>query len=461
MRKRLRIFSFLFASFMLAFVCVSAIHLKDKNNSNEVEPNEATRVVASESLDFNDYYSKLTEECKNVTISYSEENAVFNLSATQVLDRSMFEEIDNVSLNEGFESVEVTYKTEYDPETNLVKLIALTDGEVSDELYGAPFTTDEGEIDVAFYADGEIIYLSNLSDLGLVQNCGWFSRMLKKVAKVVAVVAVVAVTVAVVAVAAPVVAAAVSTTVVGAAGGAAILGTGAAVSAAVATTCATIATTAAATAAVAATVAATAAAASAIIDIVESSTGALTINDTYTIGQEQLDSKTRELIKKIAATASIAALREQTRSYRIAFVVTQKFTDASKTYAVGDLYVSDLKLTFDEAYAVLVKSKLVNAKENLTSNADILKDVGKAVITGDMQKLIDKLEMFKKNGYFSTKAQGIYADNVTAATLLATVSGAWIKDKNVGIAGYGGSGGYYHLHNLTRTIHIWYGDKIK
>ena len=48
--------------------------------------------------------------------------------------------------------------------------------------------------------DGELILLSELSDKGMIENCGWFSKVLKKVAvAVVATVAVAAVTAVVVA----------------------------------------------------------------------------------------------------------------------------------------------------------------------------------------------------------------------------------------------------------------------
>lgn len=103
---------------------------------------------------------------------------------------------------------------------------------------------------------------------------------------------------------------------------------------------------------------------------------------------------------------------------------------------------------------------MVNTINNLTSNVDILADTAKTIITGDMTNLIEKLKRFKSSGYFSSKAQGIYADSVTAATTLAVVAGAWLDEKDAVLIGRGGSGGYNHFHNVSRTIHIWYGSKI-
>lgn len=437
----------------------------NSNQTKEITNQTKTRtIVANENLNFDSYYNKVKEQCVNVEFEYNEDYNQFNFTATQIIPNSIFEEIDNVSLTNNTESVSVTYNTNYDPETNLVTLYAYTNGERSDALVGVPFTAENGEIDVAFYADGEIVYLSELQDAGVIQNCGWLSNLFKKVVKVVAVVAVAAVTAVAVAavsyVAAPVIATVVSSVVTGVSSGAAVLGSTAAVSAAISTGAAAIASTAATVATTAAVVAGTAYLASEVANVVESATGSLTINDTYTIGAEVDDALTKDVVKKIATTTTIASLREMTRTYHIAFVVSQKFTDAGTDYSVGELYISPLALTFDEAYAILIKSGMVNAISNLTSNADIIADVGKAVMSNDMTNLIEKLKSFKSKGYFSTKTQGIYADSVEAAATLAAITGAWIKDAEIGLIGAGGTGGYNHFHNSSRTIHIWYGSKI-
>lgn len=97
--------------------------------------------------------------------------------------------------------VNVKYNFSYDKETNIVTLSAeLKDefGEIQiDTLTGAAFINDYGEIDAVMNVDGEGILLSEMKDAGMIANCGWFSRLIKKIVKVV----VVAVTIAVVAVA--------------------------------------------------------------------------------------------------------------------------------------------------------------------------------------------------------------------------------------------------------------------
>ena len=71
------------------------------------------------------------------------------------------------------------------------------------------------------------------------------------------------------------------------------------------------------------------------------------------------------------------------------------------------------------------------------------------------------LKGYKKNGYLAQRALGIYADSVEAAATITVVTGAWIGEKDTKLFGYGGTGGYYHFHDINKTIHIWYGSKIQ
>ena len=126
----------------------------------------------------------------------------------------------------------------------------------------------------------------------------------------------------------------------------------------------------------------------------------------------------------------------------------------------GDLYISKQSLKFDEAYAVLCAAGLVNSVENITNNNDISNAVKNILTNNTFGGLIDLIKGYQKNGYFGSKVMGIYTDSVEAAATLAVVTGAWIKNLVDGIVAYGGSGGYYHFHDIGRKIHIWYGSRI-
>jgi len=106
------------------------------------------------------------------------------------------QELDNLSSEDlPQEEISVTYNFSYDYETNIVTLTAKsTSADVVvevDEIQGVAFYNEDNELDALLEVDGEYILLSEMQDAGLIQNCGWFSNLFKKI--VVAVVAVVVV----------------------------------------------------------------------------------------------------------------------------------------------------------------------------------------------------------------------------------------------------------------------------
>ena len=425
----------LFSCFMLVFSCTVALQFINTNKSHDNSvPDEKVRTVAEENLDFASYYSALKENYEDVNISFNDNDSTFHLSATQTLTLDMFEEIENLSLGNDGKFVKITYDTVYDPEKNIVKLIAYADGEKSDELIGCPYTTNDGNVDVAFNVDGETILLSELQDSGVIQNCGWFSRMFRKVAKIAAQVVVAAAVVVAVAavayVAAPAIAAAVTTVVSVTTGGAAVLGSTAAVTAAITTGAAAVATTAATTAVVAAAVAAGAA------------VGA-EIEEEYQLIESTMASVrrgVRALASTIAATVAEITLD---RNYYFAYLTRVLNID----YSVAMNYL--------EAYAVLWFSGLINTASSLGKfTVDFL---SKIVLSGPIKALIEKI---KNNSAIRVGYVGIYTNTEPDAAKLAYAAGGFFRgvaesenhDTTVG------SGYYYHFHDFSHTIHVWYGS---
>ena len=134
------------------------------------------------------------------------EGNLTTFEGTKSISLKDLEEIDNLSESdvESLETLDVRYYFSYDSVQNIVSMTAETkNGENVLELetvYGAAFIDDNGDIDAVLNVDGELLLLSELSDKGMIENCGWFSKVLKKVAvAVVATVAVAAVTAVVVA----------------------------------------------------------------------------------------------------------------------------------------------------------------------------------------------------------------------------------------------------------------------
>ncbi len=116
----------------------------------------------------------------------------------KALEAEKLSEIDYIS-EDNFEEIEnckVRYNFSYDTESNVVTVAAsttLADGSIEiDEIHGVGFINDNGEIDAVMNVDGEGVLLSEMRSAGLIENCGWFSRLIKKVVKAVVVVAAVA-----------------------------------------------------------------------------------------------------------------------------------------------------------------------------------------------------------------------------------------------------------------------------
>lgn len=232
-------------SCVLLFTCVV---LSNNTNNSQVSANSRTIELSQSAVDA----QSVLNEFDDATLT--REGSTVYFEGYKPIDKNVLTEIDYISETdfEELENCTTKYNFSYNSETNIVTIAAtatLADGTVEvDEISGVGFINDKDEIDAVMNIDGEGILLSEMRDAGMIQNCGWFASLIKKVAIAVAVVA------TVVAVAAVVVATA------GAAAPALVatgVGIATAVSAGTAAAAATIATYAAITAAISAGVALT------------------------------------------------------------------------------------------------------------------------------------------------------------------------------------------------------------
>lgn len=108
----------------------------------------------------------------------------------QSIDSSFFEEFDLVSEDSIAEPVgKIYYKTSCDEETQIVTLIAEIVDEngtetLIDKMEGLLLVDENGNFDVAFVCEGEILLLSEMQEKGLIDNCGLFSKIKNSVKKV-------------------------------------------------------------------------------------------------------------------------------------------------------------------------------------------------------------------------------------------------------------------------------------
>lgn len=210
-----------------------------KNSSGQVVATSRTIELTQSAVDVQSVFNEFEDA------SLTREGSTVYFEGYKSLDQNALSEVDYISELEMEELAEcvVKYNFSYNSETNIVTIAAmaaLQDGSIEvDEITGVGFLNDKNEIDAVMNIDGEGVLLSEMRNAGLIENCGWFSRLIKNIAKAVAVVAVAVAAVVVTAgAAAPAVVAAgvgVSTTVVaGAVATAATIGTYAAITAVIA-----------------------------------------------------------------------------------------------------------------------------------------------------------------------------------------------------------------------------------
>lgn len=139
-------------------------------------------------------------DCESVFNSFEDPNletdgSVTTFEGSQTINLSDLDGLDEVSQStlEGAQ-LKVKYRFTYDKETNLVTLTAVEvhqdltgtyEETIVDTILGAAFVNEAGNLDAVLEVDGDYILLSELQDLGMVENCGWFKNLFNKVAKAV------------------------------------------------------------------------------------------------------------------------------------------------------------------------------------------------------------------------------------------------------------------------------------
>ena len=190
--------TFTITSIILALIIPLSGLLISKLNVDNVATTCATRTVTlqNENID----YESILNEFEDAKIET--EGSITTFEGSKSIKLSDLSEFDNLSETdvEQMEGTAVKYHFSYDEESNIVTISAEMEnenGEIEvEEISGVAFINDNNEIDAVMNVDGESILLSEMNEAGMIQNCGWFKRLIKKVVKVVVQVAVVATVVA-------------------------------------------------------------------------------------------------------------------------------------------------------------------------------------------------------------------------------------------------------------------------
>ena len=165
------------------------------------KPNVSVRAISvlEEPVDYEHFFYE--NGLENVDMYVEEETNSIFLSFRKIIDGSIAEEDIGIECSLD-EDITLQFMFEYSADTNdfyfLVDTYAFPSYyEGHERLSGVPFLTEEGEIDIGFATEDGPVFLSDFDENMLLQNCGWFSRALKKVALAATVVAVTAAVVAV------------------------------------------------------------------------------------------------------------------------------------------------------------------------------------------------------------------------------------------------------------------------
>lgn len=244
--------------------------------------------------EYEDFLENFFNEFEESNLIMDEDRNIIEFVGTRTFEESIPDAEEEGWSYMGTEA-RIRYQFYYCANTNKF-FLAVSDPnlpDVREVVRGVPFM-EGGELDILFLIDNEPVLLSELKDRGIVDNCGWFSRAMKNIAKIAVGVAVVAAVVAVAVVAAPAVVAAATTvgTALAVSGGTVAFGSvaAAAVSAAAAAGAAAMATTAFA---VAITTAATALSIAIIADV-----NAALANISFSRMDERIEAAMEELRKR-------------------------------------------------------------------------------------------------------------------------------------------------------------------
>lgn len=112
------------------------------------------------------------------------EEGVTKFTGTSYFDTSIFGNIENLSIDEN-KNFAVTFDVEVDSSSRVVALnatLVFSDGTASvDRIYGYVIPSEQYDFDAILDLEGEKVLLSEVVSVSNLENCGWFTKLFKKV----------------------------------------------------------------------------------------------------------------------------------------------------------------------------------------------------------------------------------------------------------------------------------------
>ncbi len=175
MRKRITVLTSLVLTFVLTIVGIFSINYSNSGNNQLVRSVELNNNSLVDDSYFNafDSYDLIVEDNKStfdgfITINLVELAEIDNVASSDILNDA---------------SLKFSSTFDYDTGTSTLNVYVIDENEeitIIDTIYGVALLAETGEVDVLFDFDGELIFLSELRDIGVLDNVGWFTNLVKK-----------------------------------------------------------------------------------------------------------------------------------------------------------------------------------------------------------------------------------------------------------------------------------------
>lgn len=171
--------------FTLVTVTLVTSYLLVGYKKNEIQPDHQVRTVYYEEK--NVFDQSFLDEFDEYQITKDETGS--QLVANKSFEKSIFDDLDLVGLDESEEQVIVRYEIAYVEAEDTVLLTVTIEGyediPIIETIPGLPSLNDAGEPDVMFVSEGEYLWLSDLNESSLFNEVGWFKNIVKVVSKAV------------------------------------------------------------------------------------------------------------------------------------------------------------------------------------------------------------------------------------------------------------------------------------
>lgn len=175
MKKRITVLTSLVLTFVLAIVGIFSINYSNSENNQLVRDVELNNNSMVDDSYFNafDSYDLFVEDNKST------------FDGVITINLSKLAEIDNVASSDILNDASLKFSStfDYDTGTSTLNVYVIDENEevsIMDTIYGVELLAETGEVDVLFDFDGELIFLSELRDIGVLDNVGWFTNHVKK-----------------------------------------------------------------------------------------------------------------------------------------------------------------------------------------------------------------------------------------------------------------------------------------